>query len=59
MNKRDSASFIDENGNVSNSLLHHQMTEGVDDQVFIVQTRTLLKQLGLSDEDLDRVLPDV
>lgn len=55
--KRDSASSVDENGNVSNSLLHHQMTEGVEYTDGILHSRKILKQLGMSDEDLDRIYP--
>lgn len=56
--KTDSAATIDKNGNVSNSRLHEQMTEGVDDHDFRMQTRAKLLAKGVPVAVLDSVLPE-
>lgn len=56
--KTDSAATIDKNGNVSNSHLHEQMTEGVDDHDFRMQTRAKLLAKGVPVAVLDSVLPE-
>jgi hypothetical protein len=56
--KSDSAATVDKNGNLSNSALHEQMTEGVDDHDFRMQTRAKLLAAGVPVAVLDRVLPE-
>jgi hypothetical protein len=56
-NRRDSAATVDKNGNLSNSRLHGQMTEGVDDYDFRMETRAKLLAQGVPVSALDRVLP--
>jgi hypothetical protein len=55
--QRDSAATLDKDGNVSNSRLHEQMTEGVDDYDFRMETRAKLLAQGVPISALDRVLP--
>jgi hypothetical protein len=54
----DSAATVDKNGNLSNSALHGQMTEGVDDHDFRMKTRAKLLAKGAPVAVLDRVLPE-
>ena len=54
----DSAATVDKNGKLSNARLHEQMTEGVDDYEFRMQTRAKLLALGVPVADLDRLFPD-
>jgi hypothetical protein len=56
--KTDSSATVDENGELSNSDLHEQMTQGVDDYEFRMQTRAKLLEAGVPVADLDRVLPE-
>jgi hypothetical protein len=55
--RRDSAASLDKDGGVSNSRLHEQMTEGVDDYDFRMETRAKLLAQGVPISALDRVLP--
>jgi hypothetical protein len=56
--KTDSAATVDKNGKLSNSALHEQMTEGVDDHDFRMQTRAKLLAKGVPIAALDSVLPE-
>ena len=56
--KTDAAATVDKDGKVSNSALHEQMTEGVDDYDFRMQTRAKLLAAGVPVATLDRVLPE-
>jgi hypothetical protein len=56
--KRDSAATVDKNGILSNSALHEQMTQGVDDHDFCMQTRAKLRAAGVPVAALDSVLPE-
>jgi len=54
--RNDSVATIDNDGKVSNSRLHEQMTEGVDDYDFRMQTRAKLLAGGVPASVLDSVL---
>ena len=57
MNKAsDSAAFVDSSGEHSNALLHEQMTQGVHDHDFRLQTKKKLIALGVPQEDMDRLI---
>jgi hypothetical protein len=56
--KIDSAATVDKNGRLSNAQLHEQMTEGVEDYDFRMQTRAKLLAAGVPVAALDRVLPE-
>jgi hypothetical protein len=56
--KTDSAATVDESCKLSNSALHEQMTEGVDECDFRMRTRAKLLEAGVPVEALDRVLPE-
>jgi hypothetical protein len=59
MSKRtDGAATEGENGKLTNSVLHEQMTEGVDDYDFRMKTRAKLLAAGAPVDALDRVLPE-
>jgi hypothetical protein len=51
--KGDSAATIDENGKVSNARLHEQMTEGVDDRKFRMETKAKMRARGIPESALD------
>ena len=54
--RRDGASSIDENGKVSNSLLHQQLTEGVDEMELQMQASQIMQDdLVLSKEEADEI----
>ena len=54
----DSAATIDKDGKLSNARLHEQMTEGVDDYDFRMQTRAKLLAQGVPVAHLDRLFPE-
>jgi hypothetical protein len=56
---RDSAATIDEDGNLSNSRLHEQMTEGVDDSDIRARTRAALHAKGIPAAALNGLFPDL
>lgn len=56
--KTDSAAAVNKNGNLTNSALHEQMTEGVEDHDFRMQTRAKLLAKGVPVTVLDSVLPE-
>ena len=57
MNKNitDSAVTRDKHGKHSNAMLHEQMTEHVDDQIFRARTRQKLLDQGLSLSVVDSI----
>ncbi len=56
---RDSVYQVDEDGNKSNSLLHEQMTEGVDDRDIRAKTRAWLLENGSVPSALNRLFADL
>jgi hypothetical protein len=54
----DSAATIGKDGKLSNARLHEQMTEGVDDYEFRMQTRAKLLARGVPVAALDMVLAE-
>jgi hypothetical protein len=56
--KIDSAGTVDKNGKLSNTVLHEQMTQGVDDYDFRMQTRAKLLAAGVPVAALDSVLSE-
>ncbi len=54
----DSAASIEKDGKISNARLHEQMTDGVDDLDFRLESKRKLLAAGVPKEDLDRLIED-
>ncbi len=54
----DSAASIDKDGKISDARLHEQMTDGVDDIDFRLESKRKLLAAGVPKEDLDRLIED-
>ncbi len=54
----DGAASIDKDGNISNARLHEQLTEGVDDLKFRLETRRKMLAAGIPKEVMDRLIED-
>jgi hypothetical protein len=55
----DAACVLNRDGSISNSELHEQMTEGVDDSDFRAKTRECLLAKGIPAENLNGLFPDL
>ena len=54
--RHDGATYVDENGRMSNSLLHQELTEGVDETELQMQASQIMQDdLGLTKEEADEI----